>query len=69
MLQSDTPSPDLLKAVRAQLVASGTSLNAFCKQHRLHRSAVSAALSGQRKGPKSQALLTRFLNLVEAVEK
>lgn len=61
---SHTPSKSLLKEVRALLVRRGTSLNAVCKANGLHRQAVTAALSGDRRGPKSVALGQRFLALV-----
>jgi len=66
MLQSDTPSPQLLKEVRALLVQRGTSLNAVCKASGLHRQAVTAALSGTRPGPKSRLLAREFLGRVGA---
>jgi len=61
MLHLDTPSNELLKDVRALLVKRGTSLAAFCKDHGFTRQAVTLALTGQRKGPKSKALAARFL--------
>jgi lambda repressor-like predicted transcriptional regulator len=61
MLHVDTPSDDLLKDVRAHLVKRGTSLAAFCKEHGFTRQAVTLAISGQRNGPQSRALLMRFL--------
>jgi lambda repressor-like predicted transcriptional regulator len=66
VMQSDTPSPELLKEVRADLVRRGTSLNACCKQFGMHRTAVTAALSGSRPGPKSKALAEAFLLRVRA---
>jgi len=64
MLQSDTPSPQLLKEVRAVLVQRGTSLIAFCKGNCLHRQAVTAALSGTRPGPNSRLLAREFLGRI-----
>ena len=61
MLHLDTPSDALLKDVRAHLVARGTSLNAFCRQHGFVRQAVSQALSGQRTGSRASELAYRFL--------
>lgn len=68
MLQLDTPSPLFLKEVRAYLVQRGTSLNAVAKANGLHRQAVSAALSGERKGPKSVALAVRFVEIARNIE-
>jgi lambda repressor-like predicted transcriptional regulator len=67
-MQSDTPSPELLKAVRAELVRRGTSLNAECKAYGLSRQAVTAALSGARLGPKSRAIAADFLRRVDALK-
>jgi len=67
MFHSDTPSPRLLKEVRARLVQDGTSLNAVARAHGLHRQAVSAALSGKRPGPKSRALAVRFLEIIREI--
>ena len=68
MLHSDTPSPQLLKEVRAVLVAVGTFLNALCAAKGLHRQAVSAALSGKRRGPKSQTLAADFVGHVRHLQ-
>lgn len=59
-----TPSPELLKEVRAELVMRGTSLNAFCTEHGFVRQAVSVALSGQRNGRRAAALRENFMNAV-----
>ena len=67
MFHSDTPSPELLKEVRAHLILRGTSLNAVSIAHGLHRQAVTAALSGKRPGPKSRALAKRFLRIAEGL--
>jgi hypothetical protein len=64
VLHCDTPSPQLLKATRAELILRGTSLSAFCKEYGFLRQAVTPALSGQRPGPKSRALAARFLDKV-----
>ena len=61
MLHLDTPSDDLLKDVRALLVQRGTSLAAFCRDQGFTRQAVTLAVSGRRNGPKSRALMVRFL--------
>lgn len=68
MLQLDTPSPELLKEVRAHLVLKGTSLNAVAVANKMHRQAVSEALQGTRKGPKSRALAERFLQIVRELD-
>ena len=60
-----TAISQLLKETRAKLVARGTSLAAFSKKHGFHRQAVTAALSGQRAGPKSVKLGQEFLAQVE----
>lgn len=57
----NTPSPALLKEVRAALVGRGTSLKAFCEQNGYTRQAVTAALSGTRTNPASRALAERFI--------
>lgn len=64
MMQSDTPSPQLLKEVRAELVRRGTSLSAFCRENGHVRQAVTAALSGARPGPTSRALARKVLDQV-----
>ncbi|MCA3512378.1 MAG: hypothetical protein IOC96_03945 [Rhodobacter sp.] len=61
-----TPSDQLLKEVRGELVRRGTSLKAFCDQHGYVRQAVSAALSGKRAGQKSRCLAERFIEALDA---
>jgi hypothetical protein len=63
-----TPSPDLLKEVRAKLVLRGTSFSAFCKAHGFVRQAVTVALSGERSGLRARALAERFLAKVREAE-
>lgn len=57
------PSEQLLKEVRAALMLKGSSLSAVCKAHGLVRQNVSAALTGQWKGPKATALATSVFSL------
>lgn len=64
----NTPSPQLLKDVRAELVARGSSLKAYCERNGFVREAVTAALSGRRAGPKSVALAQRFLEKMRGGE-
>lgn len=66
MLHLDTPSEQLLKDIRATLVARGTSLAAFCVAHGFVRQAVGPALSGTRQGPKAHELAVNFLAKVRA---
>jgi lambda repressor-like predicted transcriptional regulator len=56
-----TPSPQLLKDIRADLVQRGTSLAAFCTRHGFVRQAVGPALSGKRLGPRSRQLAETFV--------
>lgn len=53
----DTPSEELLKAVRAAFVMQGTSLHAWCSKQGVHRQNVSKALTGSWSGPKATALV------------
>lgn len=62
-----TPSSQLLKDIRAQLIAKGTSFNAVCKKHGLHRQAIAAALIGDRRGPKSIADAETFLLIINSL--
>lgn len=57
----NTPSPELLKDVRAELVRRGTSLKAFCEQHGFVRQHVGQVVAGKRNGPKAAALVASFL--------
>ncbi|WP_374384679.1 hypothetical protein [Paracoccus yeei] len=64
--RSFTPSQMLLKEVRAELVARGTSLAAFCRETGYTRQAVIFSLSGQRTGARATSLGIAFLRTVEA---
>lgn len=57
----NTPSPELLKEVRAELVGRGTSLKAFCEDHGFVRQHVGQVIAGKRHGPKAAALMAAFL--------
>lgn len=59
-----TPSQELLKEVRAEMIRRGTSFNAFCKEQGWHRQAVAAALTGKRSGQKSKALADEFMQKI-----
>lgn len=48
-----TPSKALLKAVRADFIVKGTSLNAWCVDNGLRRQNVAKALTGDWRGPKA----------------
>lgn len=61
------PSEQVLKEVRAKLVLQGKSLSLFCREHRLVRQNVTAALTGQWVGPKASDLAVKVLALVEKV--
>lgn len=53
------PGPQLLKAVRAGFVMRGTTLNAWCKKHQIHRSNATGALLGAWRGPKGKAIVAK----------
>ena len=57
----DTPSPELLKDIRAELIRRGSSLKAFCEAHGFVRQHVGQVISGKRTGPKATALAAAFL--------
>lgn len=57
-----TPSPELLKEVRAHLVLKESSLNAFCREHGLTRQNVTSALRGDWRGPKATLLVDKVLD-------
>jgi len=61
-----TPSPELVKQVRAELVARGTSLAAFCTANGFTRQAVTFALSGERQGERATSLLRAFMAALSA---
>ena len=55
------PSAALLRAVRAGLVARGSSLNAWCKARKIMRQNATKALVGDWKGPKATALVAKLM--------
>lgn len=57
----NTPSEELLKEIRAELVRRGTSLKAFCEVHGFVRQHVGQVAAGKRHGPKANAMLDAFL--------
>ncbi len=42
--------------VRAAMVAQGTSLTRWCKEHGIHRQNAAAALRGKWRGPKAREM-------------
>jgi hypothetical protein len=64
----NTPSPELLKDIRAQLVRRGSSLKAFCEAHGFVRQHIGQVVSGKRNGPKAKELVTAFLAKVRETE-
>lgn len=60
-----TPSPELLKVVKAAFVLHGTSLHAFCAQNNLIRQNVTAALTGRWKGPKASKTIDAVLKAAQ----
>jgi gp16 family phage-associated protein len=62
----NTPSPELLKAVRAELILKGTSLKAFCEANGFVRQHVGQVISGKRTGPKATELVDSFLKALKA---
>ncbi|MBQ2260391.1 MAG: hypothetical protein II336_03380 [Loktanella sp.] len=64
MLHLDTPSEELMKAVRAHFVQRGTSFSAFCADHGYVRQSVALAVSGKRNGAKATALFKEFMATV-----
>lgn len=63
-----SPSPELLCQVRADLVSRGSSLKAFCEAQGFSRVAVTQALSGARTGPTYRALLKRFMTCLQEAD-
>lgn len=55
-------SDELDRAVRAALVAKGTTLNAWCTANGVARQTVDKALKGQRRSKLSQQLVKRLLS-------
>lgn len=64
----NTPSPELLKDVRAELVRRGTSLKAFCEEHGFVRQHVGQVIAGKRNGPKARELVSAFLEKMRVTE-
>lgn len=54
-----TPSPELLKAVRAALVLRGTSLNRWATENSVKRQNLTKALTGSWTGPKATILVAK----------
>ena len=57
---------DLLLQVRLGLLRQGSSLNAWCAARKLPRSTAHRALTGERKGPASEAIRAQLIAAVEA---
>lgn len=57
-----TPSTDLLKAVRAQLILRDSSLSAWAEQNGVKRQNLRKALVGEWRGPKASKLVARVVN-------
>jgi lambda repressor-like predicted transcriptional regulator len=64
----NTPSPELLKDVRAELVRRGTSLKAFCERHGFVWQHVGQVVAGKRHGPKASSLVAAFLEKLSETE-
>ena len=60
-----TPSEDLLKAVRAQLVLRGLSFAAYCREREITRQNAAAALVGKWNGRKAGELVELILSDLE----
>lgn len=56
------PSPELYTAVRAALVASGTTLAAWCRANAVTRQTMEQVLKGQREGRRSRQLMDQLLS-------
>ena len=56
-----TPSNELYTAVRAALVANGTSLAAWCRANAVTRQTMEQVLKGQREGRRSRQLRDRLI--------
>lgn len=52
-----TPSPQLLKEIRAGFVLQGRSFTGFCREHGLTRQNVAKALTGEWKGAKASRII------------
>lgn len=51
------PSPELLKAVRAGLIAQGSSLSRWADEHAVKRQNLTKAVIGQWTGPRASQLV------------
>lgn len=56
-----TPSPALYTAVRATLIARGTSLSAWCRANAVTRQTMEQALKGNREGRRSRQLREQLI--------
>lgn len=61
-------SSDLYKAVRAGLVAQGTTLNKECVAKGINRQTVDKALKGERRSKRSQAIINELMAAALDVE-
>jgi hypothetical protein len=61
-------SEDLYTAIRAALIAQGTSLTAWCKVRHINRQTAEKALRGQRHSKRAEALRARLVAEVLALE-
>lgn len=55
------PGPDLLNAVKAAFVRRGTTFNAWCREHAVHRGNANVALLGGWRGPGAKKLVKRII--------
>lgn len=62
----NSPSPELLKAVRAGLVLQGSSLSQWARENGVKRQNLTKALLGSWSGPKAKALVNQVA--AEALE-
>ncbi len=53
---------DLYNMVRAALIARGTNLNRWCKEHGINRPTVDKALKGERIGKHAQDIRDRLVS-------
>ena len=54
-------SNELYVAVRAGMIARGTSLNAWCTANNINRQTAEKALRGSRHSPRAHALIERLV--------
>lgn len=59
------PSKQLLYRAMAGFVRQGTSLSAWCRRHKIDKSAARHALIGSWDGPKSRQLRERLLRAAD----